>query len=376
MNDNFISMKASKSVKKRDRKLLEKRRSFGQENNDPESLIIHENKKIIKFYLAKKENWKIISAKKFNSIYESYLKPFSTDFHREWGVSIPKEKENFFFSVVPFDDKKLRKYRKSLKRKSKPEFHEFSENKHKKPDVHKLELKSSGNVPIFLDERERNYLRKHSKDLKEKYTKMVENLKQPKKVEEDIPIPAPPKEHKNCIVWFKVYEDFIEHIEGKSHANKTNSEMYKEDYKAIDNLIEELNSSNLELDNSKEWNIVSCNETKVSQTEIIKQNTKESWTKSDTQTTDNTDGKSRKQYEEEYDEINDDNSWINQSLLYWVIDQSKENSVYVIPRKYKEEIEQSLEASSKFSFIIEDNDQFSKLEKWVIEISSECKLSG
>ena len=369
-------MKESKSLKKRERKFLEKWRCFDQETINQKSLIIHENKKILNFYQTKKENWKIISAKKFNLIYESFLKPFSVDFHRKRGIPIPKEKENFFFSIVPFDDKKIRKYWKSQNRNLKIEYHEFSEDMHKKPDVHKIELKSSGNVPIFLDNKEREYLRIYREELNEKYIKMVENLKKPKMILKEIPIPCPPKEHKNWIVWFKVYDDYIRHIEGKTHVHNINSEINKDYYKTIDRLCEEMSISSLKFDNSNDWNLTTGNDHKSNQSENSKQSTKDSWTKSDSLTADNNEEKSRKQYDQEYDKNSENNSLNSYSIIYWDLDQSKDNSDYTISRNYKSKIEQSFEANSKLSFIIEDNSQFRKFETWVIEISSDSNNSN
>ena len=378
-----MSMKTSKLEKKREKKYLEKRRSMGYENKDPESLQIHDNKKILKFYEQHQENMKIISAKRFLSLSEVYLKPFSVDFHKEWGVPISKGEDHLFFSVTPFEDKRYKKYRKSLKRKAKSDYHQFTENRFGKPDVHKLVTKSSGNVPIFLDERERNYLRSHIKELKEKFIKMVDHLRIPKKVEKDIPIPTPPKEHKNWIVWFKVYEDFIEHVEGKSHAGKANSELYKEDYKTIDILIDRINIefNSSRINNNKEWNPILLNEVKVNPIESKIQNVKESCTKSDWLTADNTDEKSIKIIAQEYDEYIEVKSYDSHSKLYCVIDSSISDSCYLISQMVENKKKQEFEVKSKsksnqsseISFVYDDKEDYSSIQNCVVELSLKAK---
>ena len=373
MNDSFMIMKASKGPNKREMKRFDKQNNLDFESIDSETLDIYEAKKILKFYRAKKESLKIISVKKFYSIYESYLKPFTVDYHRKWRVPILKDKENFFFSVVAFDDKKLRKYRKSIKWKLVTDYHEFSVNKNEKPDVHKIELNSPLIVPIFITDKERMYLHKNRSILYDNYLKTIEELKIPQKVQENILIPIPPKEYKNCLVCKKAYYDYIEHVKGKNHAKITNSEYYKEEYRAIDNLIEELESLSIEFEFNKEWDSDLFIQQAISITENKDQSMDVSYTINDVLSINNIDVISRKKFEHEYNEINQDGLWINQSILYWAIDQSKENSDFIISHDFNEEIEQLIDDSSWYSFIIDHNYKFSKIEKWVMGISSESQ---
>ena len=245
VHDEFMNLKLETSEKKRDKKMkmkLKKRKSIDIDGVGEHDNNIHDVKKIIKLWKSKGEELDIVSAKKFKYICEHILKPFSILHHKRKGVKVSHQQERFLFSVAPYDCKKLRKFRLLARKTAKVESHIFCENKNGNPDVHKLVKESKGNIPLFLDERERNYLRHHKDDLFEKYRKLIKNTAQKKPCQTSIPVPRPPKDHKNWIVCFRQYEDFFEHIESSAHAEKSNSPEAKEKYDQIDSILEMFNA--------------------------------------------------------------------------------------------------------------------------------------
>ena len=60
--------------------------------------------------------------------------------------------------------------------KLKVEYHKFEQDSNGNPDVHTLSLKSPKNVPLFLDEKERNYMKIHCQRLKSKHKNNIENI--------------------------------------------------------------------------------------------------------------------------------------------------------------------------------------------------------
>lgn len=123
--------------------------------------------------------------------------PYSVEYHRSKGAEIPKKFENFAFSIAPVEKPHLKKLRKMMKKKPKTNFHIFCENRAGGPDIHKLVKNSKGNIPLFLDQKERRYLRNHEDDLYDKFLKLKAKCSEVKKVTEVIPTPAPPSEHRN-----------------------------------------------------------------------------------------------------------------------------------------------------------------------------------
>lgn len=78
-----MAMRATKENKKRDRKIIEKRRkSMHRDELKNEAQVINDCKKILKTYMQTRK-FDIISSKKFEEVAESYLKPFSIDYHRK-----------------------------------------------------------------------------------------------------------------------------------------------------------------------------------------------------------------------------------------------------------------------------------------------------
>lgn len=236
-----MTMKATIKAKKREQKSREKRRRSSQLK--AESKHTHDNKKLIKVIEKKRGRVWVIGAKKFEAVAETYLKPFSVDYHKAKGVRIPKGKERFIMSVVPYESKRLKSLRKTLRRQPKVDFHEFSENNHGNPDVHQMVLASKGTIPLFLDQKERRYLKHHHDELYQKYLKVIEKHKKKAWViEETFPVPEPPKEHKNWIVCRTTYTNYIEHIEGTAHKKNSSSKIFEADYDKIDSFLTDLNS--------------------------------------------------------------------------------------------------------------------------------------
>ena len=54
--------------------------------------------------------WKqwLFHQNKFLKTVECYIRPFSPNFHKQAGVPIKDGEEKFYFSIVPFDDKRYK----------------------------------------------------------------------------------------------------------------------------------------------------------------------------------------------------------------------------------------------------------------------------
>jgi hypothetical protein len=198
-------------------------------------------KKFLKSFDLAKDDWAVISVKKFQAISEKCYLPYSVEYHRSKGAEIARKFESFAFSVAPIEKSNLRKLRKQMKKKPKTNCHVFCENRAGGPDVHKLVKNSKGNIPLFLDQKERRYLRNHEDDLYEKFLDLKTKCSETKKVTEIIPTPAPPKEHRNWIVCCIVYSNFYDHIESDLHIRNAKSSSYHDTYNVIDDLLNELN---------------------------------------------------------------------------------------------------------------------------------------
>lgn len=163
------------------------------------------------------------------------------------GVPVESGNAKFCMSVVPIETKKKSKSKKYSSRCPQVEYHLFDKNRNEQPDVHKLVLGTKGNLPLFLDQKERRYLRSHTDYLYRQFLRVKDKLAAGTKIPKDgIPIPTPPKAHRNCIVCFTAYKDYFEHIESKNHLARTQDKIYTENYCQIDEIFSSLNSAFIE----------------------------------------------------------------------------------------------------------------------------------
>lgn len=239
-------MTETKQPKKREKK--EKDKAIEEDKQDLEietKLLRKSNKELLKQYINKEGRLDIISIREFVKVAASYLTPFWIDYHREQGVQVNRETGPYMFSVVPFG-KTLKTKNKSLNR-SKVNFHLFDRRSDGKCDIHRLvltpHLTHIPNIPLFLDTKERRYLKNHHETLVQKYLATVSKLSCTPLPSSEIPVPIPPHNHRNCIVCFRTYSDYYEHVGGSAHKRKTNSDYYKEYYDSIDAIFEELKAN-------------------------------------------------------------------------------------------------------------------------------------
>ena len=117
-------------------------------------------------------------------------------------------------------------------------------------DVHKIALSAPPNVPVFLIQKEINYLNSSWDFLWEKYYKQRNKLMEPNKYLQEFPIPCPPKDHKNWAVCMVSYVWFFKHIDSNEHIRKCKGPNVQEEFRAMDKIFEELNSK-LDMDLEK-----------------------------------------------------------------------------------------------------------------------------
>lgn len=239
--ENSIS-KLSK-IKKRILKEIQKDELLTQQFED-ESVRIKDSIDLLRKVMAHYQNnpnINIISEDRLDVVAKEFLIPYTPSYHSKKGILINKGHENRMFSIVCFDKNRLGKL-KHNKKVQKPlwESHEFEYDKVEGVDVHKLWINAKGNIPIFLDRKERNYLKHHEKTLELKYKEMMRKQREMPKIPEVIYEQEPPKAHKNWIICFCVYNDYFEHIYGKDHIKNTNEYVFKDYYQKIDDISKEM----------------------------------------------------------------------------------------------------------------------------------------
>jgi hypothetical protein len=203
---------------------------------------INEAKIVVKLWKKSNRRLRVLSLDIFKNLLEHYFKMFHYSYHKKNNENLRLETVPFCFSIAPFPRDDLEKYRNTVRRLIKSEYYFYEADRNGKPDIHQLVINTKGNIPVFLDQKERKYLRNHKDTLYAKFLKLVEKQAKIPPVKHNIPIPEPPVDHKSCIVWYEKYENYFEHIQSAKHKKQAKSNCFKRDYTTIDQIFTKLNA--------------------------------------------------------------------------------------------------------------------------------------
>lgn len=102
--------------------------------------------------------------------------------------------------------------------------------------------KAPPNVPVFLIQKEINYLEHHYDELQTRYEKNRRDHARLAPVSDTHPIPETPQGHNNCSLWGIKYDDYIKHIFGPKHHRSYSLPENQKLYAEIDDMIEDISS--------------------------------------------------------------------------------------------------------------------------------------